>query len=201
MSIVSFKVLNFSFITMKKILIILLLLLGCTTACRTKKVNTHQQEQKTELAQRLIQQEESTQQASVSSEQIQTEIKELQELISNINVSFEGKDIDDKLDILLKKTNEGTKLTFQGKGNVNYSENVKSEIERIEKELFKRQDSLFLRIETRQQQIRQKLDSYLKTKDKEVKVKGFTFGAWVYIVAGLVLLAIAGFLKFRPKLF
>ncbi|MDO4782984.1 MAG: hypothetical protein Q4A09_07210 [Capnocytophaga felis] len=170
-------------------------------ACKTKQVTTHQEEQRTELAQRLIQQEESTQKNSVSSEEIQTEIKELQELIANLNVSFEGKDLEDKLDILLKKTNEGTKLTFQGKGNVNYSESIKTEIERIEKELLKRQDSLFLRIETQQQQIRQKLDSYLKTKDKEVKVRGFTFGAWVYIVAGLVLLAVAGFLKFRPKLF
>ena len=127
---------------MKKILIIFVCL-SWLTSCRTKKVTTHQEEQKTELAERLIQREENTQKNSVSSEEIQTEIKELRELFSNLNVSFDGKELDDKLDILLKKTSEGTKLTFQGKGNVNYSENIKSEIESLKNEVLKRQDSVF----------------------------------------------------------
>lgn len=186
---------------MKKYLIIFLLLLGGATACRTKKVTTHQEEQKTELAERLIQQEENTQKNSVSSEQIQTEIKDIRELISNINVSFDGKELDDKLDILLKKTSEGTKLTFQGKGNVNYSENIKSEIESLKNEVLKRQDSVFTTLNLKLSDFELKLDHYFKEKDKQVKVKGFTFGAWTYIIAGVLLLTIALFLKFRPKLY
>ncbi|GIM52026.1 hypothetical protein CAPN004_10560 [Capnocytophaga cynodegmi] len=172
-------------------------------SCRTKKATTHQEEQKTEFAERLIQQEENTQKSSVSSEQIQTEIKELQELISNINVSFDGKELDDKLDILLKKTNEGTKLTFQGKGNVNYSESIKSEIESLKNEVLKRQDSVFTTLNIKLSDFELKLDHYLKTKDKEVKVKGFTFEIWIYIIVGSILLIISGvgFMRLKPKLF
>ncbi|WP_172920011.1 hypothetical protein [Capnocytophaga canis] len=171
------------------------------SSCRTKKVTTHQEEQKTELAKRLIQQEESTQKNSVSSQEIQSGIKELQELISNINVSFEGKEIDDKLDILLKKTNEGTKLTFQGKGNVNYSESIKSEIESLKNEVLKRQDSVYTTLNLKLSNLELKLDHYFKEKDKEVKVKGFSFWGWMYIIIGGVLLAVGGILKFRWKLF
>lgn len=185
---------------MKKILIIFVCL-SWLTSCRTKKVTTHQEEQKTELAERLIQREENTQKNSVSSEEIQTEIKELRELFSNLNVSFDGKELDDKLDILLKKTSEGTKLTFQGKGNVNYSESIKSEIESLKNEVFKRQDSVFTTLNLKLSDFELKLDHYFKEKDKQVKVKGFTFGAWTYIIAGVLLLTIALFLKFRPKLY
>lgn len=187
---------------MKKIFIILVCF-SLFTSCRTKKATTHQEEQKTEFAERLIQQEESMQQTSVISEEIQTEIKELQELISNINVSFEGKDLEDKLDILLKKTNEGTKLTFQGKGNVNYSESIKSEIETLKNEVLKRQDSVFTTLNIKLSDFELKLDHYLKTKDKEVKVKGFTFEVWIYIIVGSILLIISGvgFMRLKPKLF
>ena len=185
---------------MKKILIIFVCL-SWLTSCRTKKVTTHQEEQKTELAERLIQREENTQKNSVSSEQIQTEIKDIRELISNINVSFDGKELDDKLDILLKNTSEGTKLTFQGKGNVNYSESIKSEIESLKNEVLKRQDSVFTTLNLKLSDFELKLDHYFKEKDKEVKVKGFTLGAWTYIIAGVILLMIALLLKFRPKLY
>lgn len=181
--------------------ILLIALCLLLSACRTKKVTTRQEEQKTELAQRLLQEEQTQAQTAVTSEQIETEIKELRELISNLNVSFTGNEIDDKLDILLKKTNEGTKLTFQGKGNVNYSENIKSEIETLKNEVFKRQDSVFSTLNIKFSDLELKLDHHFKEKDKEVKVKGFTFGAWTYIIAGLILLAVAGFLKFRPKIF
>ncbi|MFJ1328159.1 hypothetical protein [Capnocytophaga canimorsus] len=170
--------------------ILIILAIACCLipiACKTKHVTTRQEEQKTELAERLIQQEESTQKSSVSSEEIQTEIKELQELISNLNVSFTGSEIDDKLDILLKKTNEGTKLTFQGKGNVNYSESIKSEFESLKNEVLKRQDSVFTTLNIKLSDFELKLDHYLKTKDKEVKVRGFSFGFGAMIFGALLL--------------
>lgn len=144
--------------------------------CRSKQITTHQQEQKTEIAERLIEQEENVGQTSVSSEEIQTQIKEIQELISNINVSFDGKAFDDKLDILLSKSVEGTKLTFQGKGNVSYSQSIKSEMESVKNEIIKRQDSIFQRITTQQQQIQQKLDYLHKEENKEVK------GSWEWLL-------------------
>lgn len=165
------------------------------SSCRTKKVTTHQEEQKTELAERLIQQEENTQKNSVSSEEIQTEIKELQELISNLNVSFDGKELDDKLDILLQKSADGTKLTFQGKGNVNYSESIKSEIESLKNEVIKRQDSVYTTLNLKLSNIKLKLDHYFKEKDKEVKVKRFTFGIYFYVVIAIAVILVLFYLK------
>lgn len=165
-------------------------------ACKSKRITTHQEEQKTELAERLVQREETTQKSSVSSEQIQTEIKELREIISNLNVSFDGKELDDKLDILLQKSADGTKLTFQGKGNVNYSESIKSEIESLKNEILKRQDSVFTTLNLKLHNLELKLDHYFKEKDKEVKVKSYTFGAWLWLIIILLLLFLAWRLKF-----
>lgn len=62
--------------------------------------------------------------------------EELVQSLSQLNINYNGDHIEDKLDVLLSKTKEGTKVSFQGKGTAGYSENISSEISTLRSELL-----------------------------------------------------------------
>jgi len=110
---------------MKYLIIIMLLL----TACKTKQVavQTEKQNHIADVSEMVEKQE--TAQVSNTAETNSNEVKELTELLQNFNVSYSGQDVNDKLDLLLSKTEKGTKLTISGKGTANYTDNQQSTIE------------------------------------------------------------------------
>jgi len=176
---------------MKYLIIIMLLL----TACKTKQVavQTEKQNHIADVSEMVEKQE--TAQVSNTAETNSNEVKELTELLQNFNVSYSGQDVNDKLDLLLSKTEKGTKLTISGKGTANYTDNQQSTIESLKSELYTRKDSLHNVELNYLQDLNAKINSYARTKDKAVKTKGFQFGFWtvlaiclaVWIVLNLVL--------------
>ena len=179
---------------MKKLLFILvscLLLIGCKT--KQVAVSTEKQNQVADIS-NMVENREVAQVTS-QSETNTAEIKELTELLQNLNVAYVGEDINDKLDLLLSKTEQGTKLTISGIGTANYTDSQKTSIESLKAELYTRQDSLHSVEIAYLQDLNTKIDSYIKAKDKDAKTKGFQFGFWavlaiclsVWIVLNLVL--------------
>lgn len=176
---------------MKYLIIIMLLL----TVCKTKQVavQTEKQNHIADVSE-MVEKQEKTE-VSTQFESNNTEVKELTELLQNINVSCAGEDINDKLDLLLSKTEQGTKLTISGKGTANYTDSSTTNIESLKVALYTRQDSLHNIELSYVQDLNAKIDSYIKAKDKDVKTKGFQFGFWtvlaiclaVWIVLNLVL--------------
>src|SRR5690606_23715709 len=107
-------------------------------------------------------------------------------LLQNLNVSYSGQDLNDKLDLLLSKTEQGTKLTISGKGTANYTDNQQSNIESLKVALYTRQDSLHNIELSYVQDLNAKIDSYIKSKDKDVKTKTFTPAVWLIIGLAVV---------------
>src|SRR5690606_36507513 len=165
------------------------------TDCKTKQVamQTEKHNHNADVSE-MVEKQEKTE-VSTRFESNNTEVKEMTELLQNLNVSYAGEDINDKLDLLLSKTEQGTKLTISGKGTANYTDSQKSNIESLKSELYTRQDSLHNIELCYVQDLNAKIDSYIKAKDKDVKTKGFQFGFWtvlaicltVWIVLNLIL--------------
>lgn len=180
---------------MKKLRFILvsicLLLIGCKT--KQVAVHTEKQNQVADIS-NMVENREVSQTANQSATNT-AEIKELTELLQNLNVSYAGEDINDKLDLLLSKSENGTKLTISGKGTANYSDSQKTNIESLKTALYTRQDSLHSVELNYLQDLNAKIDSYIKEKNKDAKTKGFQFGFWavlavclsIWIVLNLVL--------------
>lgn len=129
------------------------------------------------------------------------EVKELYSLLQNLNINYDGKELSDKLDFLLKKTEEGTKLTIQGKGSAKYSENNKREFESFKTEIFKRQDSLYLLQAQAITSLKADIYHFEKKKDKIVEVKGFQFGFYVWLFLLIIVILILSWIAKKFKLF
>ncbi len=128
-------------------------------------------------------------------------MKELLQLLSSLNINFDGKTLDDKLDVLLKRTNDGTMLSIAGIGTANYKEDYKYDYSKFEKELFKRQDSLFNQLKL--YIIRSQEYAYEKhfKKDKEVEVTGGQAGFYITIAVIVIVLMILQWIAKRFKVF
>lgn len=168
-----------------------LLALVMLAGCKTKEVTlTKERENHFVDVNKIVESREQTE-VSQQSTILVNEVHELSELLQNLNVTYAGEDVNDKLDLLLTKTEQGTKLTISGKGMANYNESNRQELESLRKQLLVRQDSLHSVELSYLQDLNAKIDSYIKAKDKDVKTKGFTFGFWltiVLIVVGSVVL-------------
>lgn len=131
----------------------------------------------------------------------EAEVKELYSLLQNLNINYDGKELSDKLDFLLKKTEEGTKLTIQGKGTAKYSENNKLEFESFKSEIFKRQDSLYRLQAQEMTLLRADIYQFSKEKHKQVEVKGFQFGFYFWLFLIIIAILILSWISKKFKLF
>src|SRR5690606_17389416 len=109
---------------MKKLLFILVSIVFLTsgTSCKNKQVAVQTEKQNHFVDATEMVEKQETEQVSTETVIASNEVKELTELLQNLNVSYSGQDLNDKLDLLLSKTEQGTKLTISGKGTANYSD-------------------------------------------------------------------------------
>ena len=122
------------------------------------------------------------------STQIQSELskEELVQVLSQLNINYNGDHIEDKLDVLLSKTNEGTKVSFQGKGSAGYSENSNSEFSLLRKEIINHTDSLVQTLTIQQNQNFEQFVNDWNVKSKEIESKTFTPMVWLLIGLALI---------------
>jgi hypothetical protein len=164
-----------------------LLLLLAMTSCRTKQVDSSKSE--TIKQHEILEQVEKNNVVQIASEKEVNEkhIEELKEVISSLNINFEGKTLEDKLDVLLKRTPEGgTKLSFSGVGSASFKQDEKIDIARLEMNLMQRQDSLFVQLLNELWLKQELLNKMEHSKDKNIKSRGFKFGA--YFIFGFIVL-------------
>ena len=178
-------------------IISVLLLVSCKTTDLTKSKTL--EEVKADLLD--ISKEDTAGEVNTKSQINENEVKELVSLLQNLNIGYDGKELSDKLDFLLKKTDEGTQITIQGKGTANYSESYKKEFESFKIEIFKRQDSLFNLQFEGMKSLQADIYAFSKSKDKTVEVKGFQAGTYITIGVVLIVLAILAWIAKRFKLF
>src|SRR5690606_13638193 len=163
-----------------------LLLVFYLSGCKTKQVAVQTEKQNHFVDATEMVEKQETVKVSNTAETKSTEVKELTELLQNLNVNYSGQDLNDKLDLLLSKTEQGTKLTISGKGTANYSDSQKSNVESLRTELYARQDSLHSVEMSYLQDLQSKIDSYTKKKYKDVKTKTFTSAVWLIIGLAVV---------------
>lgn len=123
-----------------------------------------------------------------ASTQIQSELskEELVQVLSQLNINYNGDHIEDKLDVLLSKTTEGTKVSFQGKGTAGYSENSNSEISLLRKDIINHTDSIIQSITIQQNQNFEQFVNDWNIKNRQVESKTFTPMVWLIIVLALI---------------
>ena len=128
--------------------------------------------------------------------------QELIEALSSLNINYNGDHLEDKLDVLLSKTNEGTKLSFTGKGSVGYHQSTNSEISKLRNDYFKYTDSLHSELKVEQQRNFEVFIEEWNTKQKEIKTKTFTPLVWIVIVLGVIvgLCLNSLYTRFKPLL-
>lgn len=107
--------------------------------------------------------------------------EELTNALSKLNINYNGDHIEDKLDVLLSKTNEGTKVSFQGKGTAGYTESTNKEISTLRQDFAKYKDSLTNVIKSENQRYFKQSEQEWNKRLKEVKSKTFTPAVWLII--------------------
>lgn len=127
--------------------------------------------------------------------------EELTNAMSKLNINYHGENIEDKLDVLLSKTKEGTKVSFQGKGTAGYSENISSEISTLRSELFQYTDSLVNEIKAEQQRNFERSEQEWNKRLKEVNSKTFTPAVWLIIGLAVIVGMCLNWLSKRFKPF
>jgi|GEM_PF-2108363 len=133
----------------------------------------------------------------------ETEVKELKEIISSLNISYDGKDINDKMDVLLKKLADGTtQLTLQGKGTANYNQSDKTQFEALQKYFKSYNDSIQEVNAKNQEQLKNELFLKIDERNKQVDSKTFTPGMWIAIIVTVIVMLCLTWLKnqFKPYL-
>lgn len=166
--------------SMKKIILFLLVLV--LAGCKTKEVVTSTEKTAQKENTETVLQVSQDSQTVVASEQRQTEVKELKELLSELNISYNGQNVDDKLGVLLSQTKQGMQLSISGTGSASFKETTKQEFEALQLFIIKRQDSLHNIQINALNQLKSELYAEFKIKDKDVKTKGFTVGFWITII-------------------
>lgn len=168
---------------MYKIFILMLLLVSCKAKEVTRTHSEISEVESLETASKIS--EESK--ISVEDIHLQNEVTELRELLSELNISFDGQSQDDKLEVLLKQNENGTRLTISGTGMASYSEINKQELEALQLQIFARQDSLHTTQMNLLNQLNSNIEAKLSVKDKEVRTKTFTTEVWLIIALAVIL--------------
>lgn len=88
--------------------------------------------------------------------------------------------------MLLSKTTEGTKVSFQGKGSAGYFENSNSEIALLRKDIINHTDSLIQSITIQQNKNFEQFVNDWNIKNKEIESKTFTPMVWLIIVLAVI---------------
>lgn len=176
------------------ILLLSSVLIGCKTKqVTTDKITVEQTQDYDYLALiDFIKQNQSTKELTES------EIKAFMEAFSALNVQYDGKNIEDKLNVLMQKTEQGTQMTLSGIGKVNYTEETKKLFESLEKRLISRQDSIASVQLDELQSLKNDLYTKIDTKQKQVDNKTFTWQVWLIIGLAVVF---GMFLKWISTLF
>lgn len=112
--------------------------------------------------------------------------EELTNALSKLNINYNGDHIEDKLDVLLSKTNEGTKVSFQGKGTAGYTESTNKEISTLRQDFAKYKDSLTNVIKSENQRYFKQSEQEWNKRLKEVNTKTFTPAVWLIISLAVV---------------
>ncbi len=177
----------------------LLLLLVCS--CKTKDLAVYKSldDVKAAINNNSNSQEQTA--AAVTNTTTKSEVTELLTLLQSLNIAYNGKDLNDKMDVLLNKTSEGTKITIQGKGLANYKAEETKDYKDFQQKLISRYDSLFSLQSKLLVQLNFDIQELKKAKAKDVKVRGFQAGTYITIGVVLVLLAILAWIAKRFKLF
>lgn len=159
------------------ILVSCLLLIGCKTKqVTTEKIKVEQTENYDYSALfDYLSKNQSTKQLSES------DVKAFMEAFSQLNVQYDGKSIEDKLNVLMQKTDQGTQMTLSGIGKVNYTEENKELFASMEKRLFKQQDSIASIQSNEMQSLRSDLFTEIAQKTKQVDSKTLTPAVWLII--------------------
>lgn len=167
--------------------IIALLLVLYLSGCKTKQVTTDKvQVEQTQNYDHLAVMDFLKKNQS-SKELTETEIKELKEIISDLNISYDGTDVNDKLDVLLKKLADGTtQLTLQGKGTANYNQIDKTQFEVLQKYFKSYNDSIQEVNAKNQEQLKNDLFVRIDERTKQVDSKTFTPAVWLIIGLAVV---------------
>lgn len=162
--------------------IIALLLVFYLSGCKSKQVTADNfRAEQTQNYDHLaaidfIKQNQSTKELS------ETEKKEFKEILSNLNINYDGTDINDKLDVLLKKLADGTtQLTLQGKGTANYNQSDKTQLEALQKYFKSYNDSIQQVNATSQEHLKNDLFARIDERTKQVDTKTFTPAVWLII--------------------
>lgn len=168
---------------MKRLLYILVSIVFLTlgTSCKTKQVTTDkikvEQTENYDYSALLdyLSKNQSTKQLSES------DLKAFMEAFSQLNVQYDGKSIEDKLNVLMQKTDQGTQMTLSGIGKVNYTEENKQLFASMEKRLVARMDSIASIQSDELQSLKSDQSTEIAQKTKQVDTKTFTPAVWLII--------------------
>lgn len=188
---------------MKKLgfILVSIVFLALGTSCKTKQVNTDklrvEQTQNYDYSTLLdyMSKHQSTKQLSES------DVKAFMEAFNSLNVQYDGKNIEDKLNVLMQKTEQGTQMTLSGIGKVNYTEENKQLLESLEKRLFARQDSIASVQSNEMQSLKSDLYTKIDSKEKQVDSKTFTPAVWLIIGLAVVVGMCLNWVSKQFKLF
>lgn len=123
--------------------------------------------------------------SSVSSTELDMQRLMFSQFLSSLNIGYNGQSENDKLLFEMKQTIDGFNLAVSGTGTANYSHTEEKSLQELESRLYTRQDSLHSQQLNAIYGLEAKLVQELYSKNKDVKVTGLTFGAylWMAIVA------------------
>lgn len=179
-----------------------LLLLVALTSCRTKQVDSSKSQVDAESSLLELIKKDNLSRLTKEQELQEKQTKELLQMLSSLNISYEGKNIDDKLDVLLKRTPEGdVKASFSGVGNANFKQDEKYDFSSFEYSLYQRQDSLHQVMMDELNKVNASIKASHFEKNKEVEVKGFQFGGWLTFGLIVLFLVLLWWLKRKFKVF
>lgn len=155
-------------------------------SCRTVDKATTNEQTKTESS--VFEGINLDNQGAVSVSDFDAERQErlLRELVSSLQLGFNGQNENDKLIVELQRSIDGLKFQVSGTGTANYQEQETINLEEIINEHLKRQDSVFnQRLNSFFEAFKQSLNEQSK-EEKEVKVRGFQVGFYAVLIIALV---------------
>jgi len=170
-----------------KYIITILLLASCTTT-KTKTQNL-EKTQKTTSIDTLYTQNKT----SIQTQEIKNQVCELKNIIANLNINYTGKNLDDKLDVLLKQTNQGTKLTISGVGTANFKETSNNHIKTLQTQILKHYDSLHSEQLQEIKSLKTEIKQEITTQQKQSNPTYLNF--WALPIIALILLALKQYIK------
>lgn len=164
------------------LLLSLLLITGCRTVDKTKTI------EQTKVESSIFEGIDIDSQVATTliDNDIERQERLLRELVSSLQLSFNGQSENDKLMVELQRTIDGLKFQVSGTGTANYQEQETINLEEIISEHLKRQDSLFnQRLNSFFEAFKQSLNEQSK-REKEVKVRGFQFGIYAVLAIAVI---------------